>query len=225
MRIKNFKFEDIAYYVDNLKPILENKINQLDVPIVVVKNPKKFAMVSINIIYLSCYFFLVTYINNNFNCSLTFNLIFSVLILLFLIYLNSKIVYVFNNRLKLFNDINQKEIEEGYNENFDSILINEIKEINFKLNLNGKIDIIILFLYVQHFVLTKRISNSELIKQINCSFEFDRFSEAYYSQIANDLFDWKDEKSKKKIVNNVSKYSSHFDKFKEIEEKFNGFRR
>ena len=73
-----------------------------------------------------------------------------------------------------------------------------------------------MFLYVQHFILVSKISNSEMIRQINNSFEFEQFSDAHYSQISNDLFEWKDDNSKIKSVKNVLNGSNYYEKFNEI---------
>ena len=73
-----------------------------------------------------------------------------------------------------------------------------------------------MFLYVQHFILVSKISNSEMIRQINNSFEFEQFSDVHYSQISNDLFEWKDDNSKIKSVKNVLNGSKYYEKFNEI---------
>ena len=73
-----------------------------------------------------------------------------------------------------------------------------------------------MFLYVQHFILVSKISNSEMIRQINNSFEFEQFSDVHYSQISNDLFEWKDDNSKIKSVKNVLNGSNYYEKFNEI---------
>ena len=69
---------------------------------------------------------------------------------------------------------------------------------------------------MQHFVLIFKISNSEMIRQINNLFEFEQFSDAHYSQISNDLFEWKDDNSKIKSVKNVLNGSKYYEKFNEI---------
>lgn len=100
------------------------------------------------------------------------------------------------------------------------------KKINFvisELNLNSKTDFAILFLYVQYYIFDKKISNSELLRQINGSFEFDNFSESHFSQTANNLFIWKDGKAKIKSIKEVCNHSLHYETFKKIQEKFRDF--
>ena len=73
-----------------------------------------------------------------------------------------------------------------------------------------------MFLYVQYFVLDVKISNSEMIREINILFKFEQFSNAYYSQISNELFEWKENNSKIKSVKNVLNGSSYYEKFNDI---------
>lgn len=224
MKIKDLKFENIAYYVDNVLPVFKSKIKQLDESAIVVQNPKRFLFLSINILLLFFYCYLMLSMNYSLSCSMTTNIVASILILLVAVYFNSKILYSLNNREKIIDDVEIKEnnIEEF---KFNSSLVDRIKKIKSDLNLNGKTDHAILFLYVQHFVLKQKISNSEILRQFNNSIEFEQFSKSHYSKIANNLFEWKDEKEKIKTVNNVSKYSSHYHKFNEIAENLNDFRR
>lgn len=222
MKLKDFKFEDIAYYIDNIQPFLKYKFKQLNEPVIEVQNSKRLVFISINSVFFIFFIFFVISMNYSLNCSLTINLIVLTIVLSIAIYFNSKILYIFNNREKLIKNF---EIEENYNEKFifSSALVNKIKYIKSELNLNGKTDLAILFLYVQYFVLRQKISNSEIIRQINISFEFEHFSEAHYSKVANDLFEWKDKNAKKKDVKETSKYSSHLEKFKDIEDNFKDF--
>lgn len=222
MKLKDFKFEDIAYYIDNIQPFLKNKLNQLNEPVIDVQNSKQLIFISINSVFFIFYTYLFFSMNYSLNCSMIVNLIVTVIFLFFVIISNSRILYAFNNRQKLIKNF---EIEENYNVKFifSSALVNKIKYIRSELNLNGKTDLAILFLYVQYFVLRKKISNSEIIRQINISFEFEHFSEAHYSKVANDLFEWKDKNAKKKDVKETSKYSSHLEKFKDIEDYFKDF--
>lgn len=222
MKLKDFKFEDIAYYIDNIQPFLKNKLNQLNEPVIDVQNSKRLIFISINSVFFIFYTYLFFSMNYSLNCSMIVNLIVTVIFLFFVIISNSRILYAFNNRQKLIKNF---EIEENYNVKFifSSALVNKIKYIRSELNLNGKTDLAILFLYVQYFVLRQKISNSEIIRQINISFEFEHFSEAHYSKVANDLFEWKDKNAKKKDVKETSKYSSHLEKFKDIEDNFKDF--
>ena len=47
-------------------------------------------------------------------------------------------------------------------------------------------------------------------------FKFEQFSNAYYSQISNELFEWKENNSKIKSVKNVLNGSSYYEKFNDI---------
>lgn len=222
MKLKDFKFEDIAYYIDNIQPFLKYKLKQLNEPVIEVQNSKWLVFISINSLVLIVYTYLVISMNYSMNCSLAENLIVTIVFFSFVIVLNSRVLYVFNHRKQTIKNF---EIEENYIEKFkfNSTLVNKIKKIKSELNLNGKTDLAILFLYVQYFVLRQKISNSEIIRQINISFEFEHFSEAHYSKVANDLFEWKDKNAKKKVVKETSKYSSHLEKFKDIEDNFKDF--
>lgn len=112
-------------------------------------------------------------------------------------------------------------LSTSFNENlFDDELKSKINFIVSELRLNSKTDFAILFLFVQHYIFEKNISNSELIRHIKCSFEFQSFSESHFSQTANNLFIWKDEKAKIKSIKEVCNHSLHYEKFKEILEKF-----
>ncbi len=222
MKLKDFKFEDIAYYIDNIQPFLKYKLKQLNEPVIEVQNSKWLVFISINSLVFIVYTYLVISMNYSMNCSLAENLIVTIVFFSFVIVLNSRVLYVFNHRKQTIKNF---EIEENYIEKFkfNSTLVNKIKKIKSELNLNGKTDLAILFLYVQYFVLRQKISNSEIIRQINISFEFEHFSEAHYSKVANDLFEWKDKNAKKKVVKETSKYSSHLEKFKDIEDNFKDF--
>ena len=107
-----------------------------------------------------------------------------------------------------------KKLDKEYK--FNIRLIKKINKVKSNLKLSSKTDFAILFLYVQHFVLISKISNSEMIRQINNSFEFGQLSEAYFGQISNDLFEWKNDKEMKKMVKNVLNGSKYYDKFNEI---------
>ena len=107
-----------------------------------------------------------------------------------------------------------KKIDKEYK--FNIRLIKKINKVKSNLKLSSKTDFAILFLYVQHFVLISKISNSEMIRQINNLFEFEQFYDAHYSQISNDLFEWKNDKEMKKMVKNVLNGSKYYDKFNEI---------
>lgn len=127
MRMKDLKFEDIAYYIDNLQPFLKSKIKQYKEYVIVVKNPKRFAFIMINILLLLFYCFIMIFINYFVNCSLTVNIIISILILLMAIYFNSKILYAFNNREKTNSHIYiNKENDEEFI--FDSNLKDKSKD-------------------------------------------------------------------------------------------------
>ena len=109
------------------------------------------------------------------------------------------------------------EIKKIDKENIFNIgLKKKIDEIKSNLKLSSKTDYAILFLYVQYFVLDVKISNSEMIREINILFKFEQFSNAYYSQISNELFEWKENNSKIKSVNNVLNGSSYYEKFNDI---------
>jgi hypothetical protein len=107
-----------------------------------------------------------------------------------------------------------KKLDKEYK--FNIRLIKKINKVKSNLKLSSKTDFAILFLYVQHYVLISKISNSEMIRQINNLFEFEQFSDAHYSQISNDLFEWKDDNSMIKSVKNVLKGSKYYEKFNEI---------
>lgn len=224
MKIKDLKFENIAYYVDNVLPVFKSKIKQLDESAIVVQNPKRFLFLSINILLLFFYCYLMLSMNYSLSCSMTTNIVASILFLLLAVYFNSKILYALNNREKIIDDVEIKEnnIEEF---KFNSSLVDRIKKVKSDLNLNGKTDHAILFLYVQHFVLKQRISNSEIIRQFNNSIEFEKFSDTHYSDISNDLFEWKNDNSKIRNVKNVLNGSKYYEKFKDIEDNFKEFRR
>ena len=51
MKLKDFKFEDIAYYIDNIQPFLKNKLNQLNEPVIDVQNSKRLIFISINSVF------------------------------------------------------------------------------------------------------------------------------------------------------------------------------
>ena len=131
--------------------------------------------------------------------------------------------FVTNNFIDKTKDNNQslekdkceiKKVDKEYKFNIRSI--KKINKVKSNLKLSSKTDFAILFLYVQHFVLISKISNSEMIRQINNLFEFEQFSDAHYSQISNDLFEWKDDNSKIKSVKNVLNGSNYYEKFNEI---------
>ena len=75
-------------------------------------------------------------------------------------------------------------------------------------------------MYSLGFTIFWKIGESELEKVVwlffNNSFEFEQFSDAHYSQISNDLFEWKDDNSKIKSVKNVLNGSKYYEKFNEI---------
>lgn len=111
-----------------------------------------------------------------------------------------------------------KKLDKEYK--FNIRLIKKIKKVKSNLKLSSKTDFAILFLYVQHYVLISKFSNSEMIRRINESFEFKQFSDAYYSKISNDLFEWKEDNSKIKSVKDVLNCSSYYEKFNEIKLSF-----
>lgn len=45
MKLKDFKFEDIAYYIDNIKPFLKYKLKQLNEPVIEVQNSKRLVFI------------------------------------------------------------------------------------------------------------------------------------------------------------------------------------
>ncbi len=102
MKLKDFKFEDIAYYIDNIKPFLKYKLKQLNEPVIEVQNSKRLVFISINSVFFIFFIFLVISMNYSLNCSLTINLIVLTIVLSIAIYFNSKILYIFNNREKLW---------------------------------------------------------------------------------------------------------------------------
>jgi hypothetical protein len=222
MKIKDLKFENIAYYVDNVIPVFKSKLKQLDESAIVVQNPKRFLFLSINILLLFIYCYLMLFMNYSLSCSMITNIVASIFFLLMTVYFNSKILYALNNREKIIDDVEIKEnkIKEF---KFNSSLVDRIKKVKSDLNLNGKTDLAILFLYVQHFVLKQRISNSEILRKFNNSIEFEQFSDTHYSDISNDLFEWKNDNSKIRNVKNVLNGSKYYEKFKDIEDNFKEF--
>ena len=71
MKLKDFKFEDIAYYIDNIKPFLKYKLKQLNEPVIEVQNSKRLVFISINSVFFIFFIFLVISMNYSLNCSLT----------------------------------------------------------------------------------------------------------------------------------------------------------
>lgn len=122
MKIKDLKFEDIAYYMDNLQPFLKSKIKQYNEYVIVVKNPKRFALLWINILLLLFYCYIMLSINYSMNSSLSVNIIISILILLLAIYFNSKVLYKFNRVETEKRNPNENHLKEYfYGNNFDEI--------------------------------------------------------------------------------------------------------
>lgn len=93
MKIKDLKFEDIAYYVDSIYPSLKKKYIQLN-KYTLIKDSKFAAQLIINVALAITFFYVVGFLQF-FGCSLKTYLIMLILIGLLAIYLNSKIIYLF----------------------------------------------------------------------------------------------------------------------------------
>ena len=126
---------------------------------------------------------------------------------------------------------NKKELKKDFNSNiikskdeqinlFDKKIIKGINEVISNLSLNNKTDYAILFLYVQHSVLKIKISNKEMLRQIEFNFKIKTFANSYYGQVANNLFEWKDKSLKIKEVKEVYYKSPHYERYKQIEENY-----
>ena len=96
--LKDFKFEDIAYYIDNIQPFLKYKLKQLNEPVIEVQNSKWLVFISINSLVFIVYTYLVISMNYSMNCSLAENLIVTIVFFSFVIVLNSRVLYVFIHR-------------------------------------------------------------------------------------------------------------------------------
>ena len=129
----------------------------------------------------------------------------------------------------LFEGVSETSINniiknESNNPLFDDELKYKINKTIEEMNLVDKNDLIILFSYVQKIVLKNKISNAKILKQIPIVFEIDMPTESYYSQITNNLFEWKDNNAKIKEVKNIFDKSSHYEKFNEIKIKFDSLK-
>ncbi len=112
--------------------------------------------------------------------------------------------------------INNKDKVEQNIPLFHTELKDKIYKTIKKMNITTKTDITILFLYIQKFILTQKISDAELLREIPSVFKLKLPTPSYFGQISNELFEWKDKDSKIKVVKNINDNASNYERFNEI---------
>ncbi|MBE9576971.1 hypothetical protein [Flavobacterium proteolyticum] len=192
MKKTNFKFEDISFYVDNLVPYISNKLN-FKINRLHNLNRKRFALIFFSSLLILPFSQVIMLLLSNESNGFYYFLLFIVLI--FGIYINSKLIYFHNNILNLkvnrdeelliterygnVVDIENIKIEESNhinilndNTQFDDKFKFWLKEVVKDLNISSKKEFVVLLLFIKESVLPLK-SDKWLIENFNLIFKVE----------------------------------------------------
>ena len=116
------------------------------------------------------------------------------------------------------------ELPKKFEELFDSNLKIKIIKIIKKMNLKNKIDLVLLFSYVQYFILKNKVGNAKMIRQISTELSTVMPTDQYYGAVINKLFEWNQNESKIKKIKSVFEKSQYYERFTEITNEFDGLK-